>query len=124
MVRNLLQLRSGNARLLPRARPAGELDAKLLRDLLEIRVMLLGWTAAKAAQRSGGTPATALRDALSRLEQATDTRSIQEADFDFFEELVGLNPRSFWEALPADDPKLQYINDIRAKGNLNTFKGL
>jgi DNA-binding FadR family transcriptional regulator len=69
--------------------PAGKLDAKLLADLLEIRVMLLGWTAAKAAERASGE-ATGLREALSRLDAATETRDIQESDFAFFEELVEL----------------------------------
>ena len=70
--------------------PAGELDGKLLRDLLEIRVMLLGWTAAKAAERSAGVTAVELRLALERLDAETEIRGIQEADFDFFEELVEL----------------------------------
>ena len=70
--------------------PAGELDGKLLRDLLEIRVMLLGWTAAKAAERSAGVTASKLRLALERLDAETEIRGIQEADFDFFEKLVEL----------------------------------
>ena len=97
--------------------PAGELDAKLLRDLLEIRVMLLGWTASKAAQRSGGAPATALRDALRRLEQATDTRATQEADFDFFEELVELTDNQVLNLL-ANAVRQVYMQNAELFGTL------
>jgi len=97
--------------------PGGELDAKLLRDLLEIRVMLLGWTAAKAAERSGGREASGLREALARLDAADQTREVQEADFDFFEQLVDLTENQVL-ALVANGVRQVYMQNSELFGAL------
>jgi GntR family transcriptional regulator, transcriptional repressor for pyruvate dehydrogenase complex len=67
--------------------PEGRLDPNLLVDLLELRTMLLGWTAARAADRATPEDVARLRAALSALEAATDGETRQARDFDFFEAL-------------------------------------
>lgn len=71
--------------------PAGRLDPKLLRDLLELRVELLGWTAERAAANGSDEAAAALSTILDSLEAATDPERVQEFDFLFFEQLVQLS---------------------------------
>ena len=68
--------------------PGGDLDPKLLGDLLEIRTMLLGWTARMAAER--GTPAqvTQLGAILDQLEAAPDAEQLRLLDYDFYDYLV------------------------------------
>lgn len=68
--------------------PAGQLDVRLLRDLLEIRAMLLGWTAGKAARSDA--PRERLRGLVVALEAARDPAELQRLDFDFFAELVAM----------------------------------
>lgn len=71
-------------------RPAVDLDAALLRDLMELRVVLLGWTGRRAAERADLAGVRTLRAALARVEAAADADALRTADFDFFEALVGL----------------------------------
>ena len=70
--------------------PRGAPDPALVRDLLQVRVMILSWTARLAAQ----APA-AERDLsrLSRLVAALEAggADVQALDFAFFEELVALS---------------------------------
>lgn len=68
--------------------PGGQLDPDLLRDLLELRVALLGFTARLAARRADKAALAALADALDRLNAAQDLDAVQAADFDLFEALV------------------------------------
>ncbi len=87
-VKNFLE--SGGLQLLPYLiAPDGELDLPLLADLLEIRVMLLGWTAEQAAQKCSPEDISGLMEIISRLEDpgaSPETR--QKLDYDFFERLV------------------------------------
>lgn len=70
--------------------PGGAPDPALLGDLLDMRVMLLGWTARKAAERPDPAAVGKLRDALTALKAATTAEGVQERDFAFFETMVDM----------------------------------
>jgi DNA-binding FadR family transcriptional regulator len=57
---------------------------------MELRVVLLGWTGRRAAERADAAGLRALRAALARVEAAADADALRTADFDFFEALVAL----------------------------------
>lgn len=69
--------------------PNGAVDPKLLHDLLEIRCLLLGWTAKLAAQRATPEQITALQATLLQIEQHPE--QVQELDWQFFEILVAMS---------------------------------
>jgi DNA-binding FadR family transcriptional regulator len=88
---------SAGLQLLPHLiAPGGQVDPRMLRDLLDLRVMLLGWTAAQAARRATPAEVAGLRRSLDRLASAADPRrmigaaAVQEADYAFFEALVAV----------------------------------
>ena len=66
--------------------PGGRLDPAMLRDLLELRVALLGFTARLAAQRAEDLEP--LRSALSRLQEARGTQEVAQREFEFFDAMV------------------------------------
>ncbi|HJN75910.1 MAG TPA: FadR/GntR family transcriptional regulator [Myxococcota bacterium] len=66
--------------------PNGELDPKLLADLLDIRVALMGFTASRAARGEG--PLDDLEALVEAMESERDPGRLQTLDFDFFELLV------------------------------------
>lgn len=68
--------------------PAGVLDRALLRDVQELRMVLLGYGAARAALRATPAQITALEEAVSRIEAAQDPEAARDADFDFYDALV------------------------------------
>jgi len=68
--------------------PGGEVDPKLLRDLMELRVVLLQWTAQQAASRGSADARAELAALLAELESAVDPADRQRLDFDFFEHMV------------------------------------
>lgn len=68
--------------------PGGDLDPKLLGDLLEIRTMLLGWTARMAAERGTAQQVARLRALLDQLEAAPDAEGLRLLDYDFYDFLV------------------------------------
>ena len=68
--------------------PGGDLDPKLLADLLEIRTMLLGWTARMAAERATPRQVETLRTLLADLEAATEPEALRRRDYDFYDHLV------------------------------------
>lgn len=76
--------------------PGGQPDPTLLADLLELRVMLLGWTARRAAEVGGGGGRTRegglarLDAALGALRTATTAEVLQEQDYAFFLAMVDL----------------------------------
>lgn len=70
--------------------PAGKLDPKLLLDLMELRVVLMSWTAGQAARNANEDQKAELGALLQMLEEAQDGSRIQELDYDFFEILVGM----------------------------------
>ncbi len=74
--------------------PGGALDPKMLTDLLELRVALLGWTASRAAERRDDARVAELRDCLDRLVSARTPAARGEADWDFFEIQVRLTGNS------------------------------
>ncbi|MCP4807750.1 MAG: FadR family transcriptional regulator [Proteobacteria bacterium] len=85
-------LASAGLQLLPfLIAPGGQLDAKLLGDLLELRVEFLGFTAAGAASRASDAGVAELERILTALEGPTTMRERQELDFDFFQQLVDLS---------------------------------
>ncbi len=67
--------------------PRGEPDPKLIRDLLELRVMVLSWTARLAARR----PAADLSGLHAMVaEMSAPDADTQTLDFDFFEGLIAV----------------------------------
>lgn len=93
-------LRSAGISVLPfLLAPGGILDPALLADLLELRGMILEWTAARAARQPGDL--SEAREALDRLESASDPAARQRADFDFYEALTRLTGNQVLELLSA-----------------------
>lgn len=70
--------------------PRGVPDPAMIADLLELRVMLLSWTASQAAQRATEAGVRDLDDALTALQLAETADERQRLDFVFFERLVDL----------------------------------
>lgn len=70
--------------------PGGELDAKMLADLLAMRTMLLAWTAREAAAQATGQDIDALATLVEALQAAETTEDLRRLDYDFFEQLVDL----------------------------------
>lgn len=68
--------------------PNGELDAKWLMDLLDVRVLMLSWAAAKAAENAKPEHVERLRSALESLSTASAPEALQLADYEFFEGMV------------------------------------
>ena len=82
MVRDVLA--SAGLQVLPYLlAPSGELDPKWLVDLLEMRVLMLSWTAAKAAENASKEDVEHLRVALQNLLIAATIQDIQLADYAF-----------------------------------------
>ena len=67
----------------------GKVDPAILRDLHEIRAMILGWCAEQAAVKADAASIMRL-DELARRMSAPKTKptTLQELDYDFFQELV------------------------------------
>lgn len=70
--------------------PGGEMDAKMVFDLLEMRAMMLRWTGYHAALRSTPETVDALGETLEALEAATEAREVQRLDFEFYEQMVSM----------------------------------
>jgi GntR family transcriptional repressor for pyruvate dehydrogenase complex len=68
--------------------PRGKPDPALIRDLLQVRVMILSWTARWAARASNPDTAPLAR-IVADLEAGIGDR--QERDFDFFEALIAIS---------------------------------
>ncbi len=69
--------------------PGGRVDMRVVRDLLELRVMLLEWTARKACVRASREDLERLEAVLEDMRDALDEPTrLKELDFRFFEELV------------------------------------
>ncbi len=82
---------SANLNLLPYLiAPSGQVDTKLLADLLDLRAMILDWVATRAATRAGPADLDALDALIASLERAGDVAERQARDFAFFEALVAL----------------------------------
>ena len=79
--------------------PGGVPPPERLRDLLELRKGLMGWTAQQAAERSPGKTQR-LEEIHARLVSPEATASeLKQADFDFFSELVRLTGNSILRML-------------------------
>lgn len=68
--------------------PDGRVDPRLMADLLEVRVALLGLTGELAARNAGDDDLAELTEITDRLAQAVGSRAIQALDYEFFEVLV------------------------------------
>ena len=62
--------------------PGGQLDPKWLIDLLELRVLLLGWTASQATLRADPEAILELEQILEEIEAADAVSKVQELDFE------------------------------------------
>jgi len=70
--------------------PGADVDPVILRDLHELRAMLLGWSAERATLQADPASLTRL-DALARkLAEARTAAERQALDYDFFEALVAI----------------------------------
>ncbi len=102
-------LRSAGLSLLPwLLAPGGVLDPTLLADLLELRGMILEWTAARAAQQSGDL--SEARQALDELEATSAPAARQRADFAFYEAMTHLTGNQVLELLSASVGKVYLEN--------------
>lgn len=82
-------LASAGLSLLPHMlAPGGALDETMLRDLLEIRAMLLGWTARTAALRATPEGVQLLSERLAGVVAAREPAAAQMADWAFFEQTI------------------------------------
>ncbi len=74
--------------LLPHLFSVGKrIDPGLLRDLHEIRAMLFGWCAERAAVHADAAAVQRLETIAQSL-SSSSVRTLQELDYDFFDELV------------------------------------
>lgn len=71
--------------------PEGRLDPRMLRDLLDLRAELLGWTAERAARHATAESIGEVRELLGRIEAAESAERLQELDYAFFEALVRMS---------------------------------
>jgi len=78
--------------LLPQLLELGaKIDPHILRDLHEIRALLLGWCAEQAALKADASSVERLEAIVKRLANAkADQRALQELDYEFFEQLVAI----------------------------------
>ena len=66
----------------------GRVDTRVVSDLLELRVMLLEWTARKACERADERDIAERENLLQALRSASSTSERKHLDFRFFEVLV------------------------------------
>lgn len=64
--------------------PGGRLDAGFMRDLLQLRVLLLGFTAGLAAERRDPAGLAELEAVLAAIEEEREPDALQELDWRFF----------------------------------------
>ncbi|MFO0722648.1 MAG: FadR/GntR family transcriptional regulator [Myxococcota bacterium] len=86
-------LMSAGLELLPTLIEVGaKVDPEILRDLHDIRAMLLGWCAERAAELADPSSVLRLEDLVRRLSDPKAKPSqLQELDYDFFHELVQIS---------------------------------
>ena len=94
-----------------------KVDPAILRDLHEIRSMLLGWCAEQAAIRADPASVSRLEELARRLAEEKKPAALQELDYDFFQELVAITGNR----LLALFAKL--VRDIYSKGK-DRFSGM
>lgn len=70
--------------------PGAEVDPGILRDLHELRAMLLGWSAERATMQADPASLARLDELARRLAQARTAAERQALDYDFFEALVAI----------------------------------
>jgi DNA-binding FadR family transcriptional regulator len=76
---------SAGLQLLPQLiAPAGRVDHEFIRDLLQLRVVLLGFTARLAAERCEASGLDELRASLEALEASDTAAELQASDWEFF----------------------------------------
>ena len=69
--------------------PRGRVDRAIVRDLLELRAMFLGWSAESAALRADAASVARLDELAGQMANVkARVTELQQLDYDFFEELV------------------------------------
>ncbi len=81
-----------STQLLPQLLELGaKIDPGVLKDLHEIRALLLGWCAEQAALKADPSSMERLDALVRRLDEAKgDRRALQALDYEFFEQLVAI----------------------------------
>jgi len=81
-----------SSELLPQLLELGaKIDPHILRDLHEIRALLLGWCAEQAALKADASSVERLESLVQQLKaNRGDKRALQELDYEFFEQLVAI----------------------------------
>jgi DNA-binding FadR family transcriptional regulator len=69
---------------------SGTVDPEVLRDLHEVRAVLLGWSAEEAANKADGASMQRLDELVRRMAEARPAE-LQELDYDFFQLLVAIS---------------------------------
>lgn len=76
--------------LLPSLVEVGQVDPSVLREVHELRGMLLGWCAEQAAERATAEQVSKLEAMVAQMEKAkAKPKTLQVLDYEFFEQLVG-----------------------------------
>lgn len=68
----------------------GDVEPAVLADLHEVRAMLLGWAAERAAIVADPASVARLDDLVRRMGATAHPATLQELDYDFFQALVGI----------------------------------
>lgn len=86
-------LMSAGLELLPAlVEVGGKVDPLILRDLHDIRAMLLGWCAERSAELADAASILRLEELARRLaDPKAKPAALQELDYDFFQELVRIS---------------------------------
>ena len=110
---------SAGVGLLPHLFEVGRrVDPDILEDLHDIRSMLLGWCAERAAERADAASVARLAGLARRMaEPAAKPRELQELDYDFFEELVTISGNRLLSLLS------NMVRDIYMRGR-DRFAGM
>ena len=69
-----------------------KVDSGILKDLHEVRSMLMGWCAEQAARKADPSSVARLDELARRLDdERTRPSALQDLDYDFFQELVAIS---------------------------------
>lgn len=71
--------------------PGGRLDPEMVRDLMDLRRTLLGFTGARAAVRATAEQCDHLAQLVDDIDANVEPAAVQDLDFAFFEALVTLS---------------------------------
>lgn len=105
--------------LLPQLLELGaKIDPAILKDLHEIRALLLAWCAEQAAMKADSSSVDRLEYLIHKMDDAKgDKRVLQELDYDFFQSLVAITGNRLLALLG------QVVRQVYLRQGLN-FEGL